>query len=256
MEESGNIADAFAMDVMGTSVVGIGVTEDRPIPPGAEPPGTAIGPSPLQPELAKLLIIEEYVALRNEIQKRIEIRQQIVYLTLLVAGTFLTVGVQTTVPRSLALIYPILAFFLAVGWQQQDLRIGQISYYIRRELEQHMEPYGIGWEHFRKRHFGRPEKPETRQKRPRANAREEQEHRLNPQPGLTQLFSRGVFVITQLLAIGVVVVRYIDMPDNLATFFNFNNTANLGITLIDPILLAIDLLCIILTVSYVRHYRR
>ncbi len=48
--------------------------------------------------IGTLLLIEQYTSLRNEIEKRIEIRQQILALTLLVAGTFLTVGVETS-PR-------------------------------------------------------------------------------------------------------------------------------------------------------------
>ena len=61
-----------------------------------------------------LLLVEQYISLRNEIEKRIEIRQQILALTLLVAGTFLTVGVQPNVPEVVLLFYPIIAMFLAM----------------------------------------------------------------------------------------------------------------------------------------------
>jgi len=58
--------------------------------------------------IGTLLLIEQYTSLRNEIEKRIEIRQQILALTLLVAGAFLTVGVQSNVPEVVLLFYPII----------------------------------------------------------------------------------------------------------------------------------------------------
>lgn len=60
--------------------------------------------------------LTEYKALRDEIVKRIEFRYQIINLILIVAGTFLTVGVQASIPASVLLVYPILALFLISGW--------------------------------------------------------------------------------------------------------------------------------------------
>src|SRR6266567_1010077 len=82
-----------------------------------------------------LLLVEQYVSLRNEIEKRIEIRQQILALTLLVAGTFLTVGVQPSVSPVVLLFYPIIAMFLGAIWEHNDLRVGQLNFYIRTEVE-------------------------------------------------------------------------------------------------------------------------
>ena len=62
-----------------------------------------LGEGPIEiPEASSiraLLLVEQYTSLRSEIEKRIEIRQQILALTLLVAGTFLTVGVQPNVSK-------------------------------------------------------------------------------------------------------------------------------------------------------------
>lgn len=58
------------------------------------------------------LVATKYKALRDEIVKRLEFRYQIINLTLVVAGTFLTIGVQANMPASVLLVYPLLASFL------------------------------------------------------------------------------------------------------------------------------------------------
>src|ERR1051326_1267765 len=85
-----------------------------------------------------LFLIEQYASLRSEIEKRIDIRQQILALTLLVAGTFLTVGVQPNVPAVVLLFYPLIALFLGAIWEHNDLRVGQINFYLRTEVEKHL----------------------------------------------------------------------------------------------------------------------
>lgn len=74
----------------------------------------------------------QYIALRSEILKRIEMRQQIVSVTLPLAGIFLGIGLTR---ESVALIYPPLAAFLALGWAQNDFRIRDAANYIREKLE-------------------------------------------------------------------------------------------------------------------------
>jgi len=83
----------------------------------------------------------EYNALRNEIVKRIELRQQIVAITLTIAGLLMGLGITN---KALALIYPPLAYFLAVGWAQNDLRIRDIADYIRERMEKHTSI--LNWE--------------------------------------------------------------------------------------------------------------
>src|SRR5947209_14135680 len=111
-----------------------------------------------------LLLIQQYTALRSEIEKRIDIRQQILALTLLVAGTFLTVGVQPVVPEVVLLFYPVIAMFLGAIWEHNDLRVGQINFYIRTEVEKHLGRFAPGWETFRRQTF-RTRYRQERQKR-------------------------------------------------------------------------------------------
>lgn len=83
-------------------------------------------------ESDKRVIEMEYGSLRGEILKRIELRQQIVSVTLTLAGIFLGVGLTT---ESVTLVYPPLAMFLAFGWAQNDFRIRDLAKYIRERLE-------------------------------------------------------------------------------------------------------------------------
>jgi hypothetical protein len=83
----------------------------------------------------------EYSTLRSEILKRIGLRQQFMSITLTIAGVFLGIGVTTA---AIALVYPPLAAFLAIGWAQNDLRIRDVAAYIRERLE--VSTPGLGWE--------------------------------------------------------------------------------------------------------------
>lgn len=80
----------------------------------------------------KQLAEMEYASTRGEILKRIEMRQQIVSVTLTLAGIFLGVGLSA---QSVALVYPPLAMFLAFGWAQNDFRIRDLAKYIREQVE-------------------------------------------------------------------------------------------------------------------------
>jgi hypothetical protein len=150
-----------------------------------------------------LLLIQQYTALRSEIEKRIDIRQQILALTLLVAGTFLSVGVQPNVPAVVVLFYPIIAMFLGAIWEHNDLRVGQINFYIRTEVEKHLGSLGPGWETFRLKMFS----PSYRERNRRTT--EEQRHPLTPRVGLIVFATRGMFFTTQAMTIIVAAVRYI-----------------------------------------------
>jgi hypothetical protein len=83
----------------------------------------------------------EYNSLRNEILKRFDLRQQFISIALTLAGIFLSFGLTTAL---VALIYPPIATFLALGWAQNDLRIRDLGNYIRENIET-VYP-GIGYE--------------------------------------------------------------------------------------------------------------
>jgi hypothetical protein len=91
--------------------------------------------------------MEEYHILRAEILKRMEIRHQLFTFTLVLAGTFLSVGLGIPAGYKILLIYPLIAMFVAGSWMQSDFRIYQIGQYIKNNIEKRFLPAGKGWEH-------------------------------------------------------------------------------------------------------------
>jgi len=198
--------------------------------------------------IGALLLIEQYTSLRSEIEKRIEIRQQILALTLLVAGTFLTVGVQPGVPEVVLLFYPLIAMFLGAIWEHNDLRIGQINFYIRTEIEKHLGALGPGWETFRSKTF--PSRHRSHRSRQSA-----QRHPLTPRPGLIVFATRGMFFPTQAMAIIVAAVRYISefFQQGFAVHIAGPKQVVTGIAVV--ILFLVDIGILIYTFSIVQHKR-
>lgn len=193
-----------------------------------------------------LLLIEQYTSLRSEIEKRIDIRQQILALTLIVAGTFLTVGVQPNVPAVVLLFYPLIALFLGAIWEHNDLRVGQINFYLRSEVEKHLGALGPGWEAFRSRtfpsHHRRPELHKTEQRNP-----------LTPRVGLIVFATRGMFFTTQAMAIIVAAVRY--ASELLQQRYSVNVTGRIVISVAVSTLFLVDIGILIYTYSVVQHKR-
>ncbi len=124
----------------------------------------------------------EYNSLRSEILKRIELRQQIISITLTLAGIFLSFGLTTD---TVALIYPPLAAFLSIGWAQNDFRIRDLATYIRENLE--TMPIGLGYE-----------------------THAQQERTQNRRLGAWRfvvISHTGIFVFTQVMAVGIELLR-------------------------------------------------
>jgi hypothetical protein len=144
---------------------------------------------------AQDLQLAAYAALRSELEKRLELRQQLLLATLAVAGTFLTLGVQPGLSALTVLVYPLLAMFIAVIDAHSDLRIGQIAYYLR-ELEESILGAGFGWEAYRRRTFTGT-------------------HPLAAAKAGHQLSMRGVYTTTQLLARGLGAVRAFPLMDSI-----------------------------------------
>jgi len=123
----------------------------------------------------------EYRAVRDEILARIRMRQQLIALTLALAGAFLGVGIANP---PVALLYPPLAAFLAAAWAQNDFRVRDLAGYIRTILEPALP--GIGWES--RMHQLRRQQKGLRSWR------------------LVVLSGGGVFLFTQALALSIGVV--------------------------------------------------
>jgi hypothetical protein len=164
-------------------------------------------------------IIAEFISLREEILKRTEFQFQIVGLTLLIAGTFFTLGVQSSVSSQTLAVYPILAFFLAVFWAHNYVGTIEAGAYIRYMYEKHLSIGG--WETFNYRIFS-VENPKRRSRLFRIS--------------LNTLAARGVFIITQLLTLALSAVHS-----------SFSNT--------DLVLLGSDALAIIATFFAIRNRR-
>jgi hypothetical protein len=125
----------------------------------------------------------EYSALRAEILKRVELRQQIMSLALTIAGVFLGLGITT---GSIALVYPPLAVFLAIAWVQNDSRIFDMALFIRDKLEPAIP--GLGWESF----IQGKRQSDARQGKWRT----------------TILSHGGTFLFTQAIAIGIGLIHF------------------------------------------------
>jgi len=128
----------------------------------------------------------EYNALRSEILKRIDMRQQLTSLTLSIAGLFLSFGLTNV---GIAFIFPPIAFLLATAWAQNEIRVRQLGTYIHERIEPKIE--GLGWETYRI------------QRRP--------ESRWGKLP-LVGLSPGGTFLITQLIAIGIGLAKFTSTP--------------------------------------------
>lgn len=157
----------------------------------------------------------EYSFLRNEILKRIELRQQIISITLTLAGIFLSFGLATD---AVALIYPPLATFLALGWAQNDFRIRDLAVYIRENLE--TKSSGLRYETY------------VQEKRTSNN---------NFGSWRFVVISHsGIFIFTQLMAMGIGLLKF--MPIVLSP--------------LKSILLIIDVISIIIVLVIARDAKR
>jgi hypothetical protein len=136
-------------------------------------------------ELRNSLVIEQYRSLRDEVIQRVLARQQTWSVLILVAGSFLAVGLQPGIAAWTLLLYPIIALFFAINWAHNETRIDQITWYIQHQVEGGLQ--FVGWETYRSATF-------------RRKRRAKQQHPLALMPGLNALSARGVFASTQLLA--------------------------------------------------------
>lgn len=92
------------------------------------------------------LVVAEYTALREEILKRIEIKQQVNTIVVAAFGATIALGLQYK-EATLILLYPILLPLFSVVWSTNERRAREIGSYIRTQIE---EKCGEGgWESLR-----------------------------------------------------------------------------------------------------------
>jgi hypothetical protein len=95
----------------------------------------------------------EYTFLREQFLKRVEMRHQVVEITLTLAAAFFGVALTKGVPSSVALVFPPIATFLALEWIYIDIRQAQTIKYLLR-LEKKIPELKLGWEDFKEEQGG------------------------------------------------------------------------------------------------------
>jgi len=93
-----------------------------------------------------------YNNLREEIVKRVELEHQIIYFTLLTFGAVLAVGLKSE-NTTIFLLYPVLIMFLAATWSDNQIRIGEISAYIKERIAPMLGEDIVGWELAQQKRF-------------------------------------------------------------------------------------------------------
>lgn len=87
------------------------------------------------------LTLAEYKALRDEIVKRIELRQHVIIATVTLAGVLLSIGMRWR-STMIVMLYPPIATLLAIAWVHHDKAIGAMGKFIHDKVEIRLEHYG------------------------------------------------------------------------------------------------------------------
>jgi hypothetical protein len=77
---------------------------------------------------------DEVPTLRDEILKQIDWQQPLFLAVFFGGSTFLTLGLQPALSGLTVMIFPVAALALALKLSAHDLRVGQISFYLRYVL--------------------------------------------------------------------------------------------------------------------------
>ena len=133
------------------------------------------------------LVTAEYNTLREEILKRVETRYQLLSLSVTALAALLAFGSETK-NATLILLYPVLALCLAISWLSNSHDIWNLSDYIM-DIEDKVGPENLHWEGYRN----------SAEKMTRAAK-------------LLSVGSKGIFVITELLALLIGIIVAITQP--------------------------------------------
>lgn len=124
----------------------------------------------------------EYGALREELLKRIELRQTLVSIVVTSAGVLLGFSIKTA---ELAYLFPPLSLFLCLMWAQNDIRALQITDYLHT-LEN--DRTRLGWTTFYKSKQGKGSI-------------------LTGVP-FSVMAPGGIFILTALMALGIAISKW------------------------------------------------
>ena len=171
------------------------------------------------PEIAASPLLQAmYEQLHAEITARLELRQNIVTFTLIVAASLFGLGLQNWTSAVTVLCYPVLALFLGLMWSQHDTKIGQIAAYLRQLEDEWLSGYQ-GWERWRRQHF------------------QVKHYHI-------EIPAKGVFLVSEVLAMVIGLARFV------------GEAATVGTTVLFVGLLVTDLVALVLTGLAITHQRQ
>jgi 8-oxo-dGTP diphosphatase len=99
----------------------------------------------LEEKMLKEELPLQYNTLRAEILKRMELRQQILTVTLAGISIFSAGVTGEIILPIFLLLYPLLGLCLAIAWSHHDVRTGELGEYILRYIEPH---FTLKWEKY------------------------------------------------------------------------------------------------------------
>jgi hypothetical protein len=137
------------------------------------------------------LVTTEYNNLRAEILKRVEIRYQLLAITVTVFGALLAFVSQTKNAIPL-LFYPMLALCIAISWLSNQQDIWKLSDYIINHIEVEAGKEHMHWEGYSRNLSGKEKR--TRQ--------------------FLAFGNKGIFVLTELFALLVGIILAITQPES------------------------------------------
>lgn len=96
-------------------------------------------PKAMNHELLNSFLLSEYEKLKDEQQKRIEFRDQMIYLTLGAAGAVFSFALEKTNLNTALLVLPFVCVIMGWTYYSNDLKISSIGLYIKTEFISRLE---------------------------------------------------------------------------------------------------------------------
>lgn len=174
-------------------------------------------------------LLKEYDVLRDEVPRRLNLRQQSLNLAITTAGILIATVTKDLVHPVVLMIYPFLVLFFAIVWTHNDFRVGQLARHIKENIEQQLP--GIVWEHYLREQYAKLPHPILRH--------------------LAEWTAIGVFVGTDIMIIVLAIPLTIGYYQAHHTIFDW-----IILVCMYPLLGLFDLLAIGATVWLVRLRRK
>ena len=171
-------------------------------------------------------VLAEFTALRNEIQERTRLQQQIKHLAIIIAGTVITFGLQQN-EMSILLVLPILILFLYIGYADHSCHIARIGHYIKNEIGRKLSD--LRWEEWLASGKAQPS--------------------IGSGGAMAILSTKGIFMIIEIFPVVIALVKLAPSKNTPISAVIYQ------LDFIDKVLLIIDIFVIIIT-WFVHKHRR